>query len=119
MNSPLVKGRYFRADFDRSQEFYVARGFTFNGAGFQPGQVIDKSQFSVRRLRQLYDLRKINQRPPVVNGQSYPPQEPSLEESYDVSLGTTQETVMPEPQETSPPPQEGRKVTRRRRGVHA
>lgn len=52
--------RIFREDFDREREFVAARSFTLNGVKLSPGQPIDKSACSVRRLRQLYDLRQID-----------------------------------------------------------
>lgn len=51
--------RFFREEFDRGRNFVVARSFTFNAQGFVPGQPIDKTLFSLRRLRQLYDKRDI------------------------------------------------------------
>lgn len=49
--------RYFRQEFDREREFVCARSFVFNARAYVPGQPIDKSRFTVRRLRQLFDNR--------------------------------------------------------------
>lgn len=52
-------GRLFREDFDRERDFVALHGFTFSGRGYVPGQPIFKQDFTVRRLRQMYDLRRI------------------------------------------------------------
>lgn len=52
--------RFFREDFDRERSFVAKRSFVFAGQGYVPGQSIDKTQFTVRRLRQLYDQRYID-----------------------------------------------------------
>lgn len=51
--------RFFREDFDRDRSFVVSRPFVFGGQSYIPGQTIDKSLFTVRRLRQLYDMRSL------------------------------------------------------------
>jgi hypothetical protein len=52
--------RFFREDFDRNRDFVVARDFTFAGQRFVSGsKVIDKNLFTLRRLRQLYDMRNL------------------------------------------------------------
>ncbi len=51
--------RLFREDFDRERNFEATKGFTFAGKGYVTGQLLDKSSFTVRRLRQLYDQRFI------------------------------------------------------------
>lgn len=51
--------RFFREDFDRERTFVVAREFTYGGTRFVSGQAVDKGLFTVRRLRQLYDMRHI------------------------------------------------------------
>jgi len=61
----VARGRFFRPDFDRGQDFVVVRPFQFNGKGYHPGQTLDKGLFVMRRLRQLYDQRVINQVDPA------------------------------------------------------
>jgi hypothetical protein len=51
--------RFFREDFDRERDFCVLRAFVFEGKSHVPGGRLDKDRFSVRRLRQLYDMRNI------------------------------------------------------------
>jgi hypothetical protein len=60
--------RFFRADFDRRRDFVATRDFLYDSVSYIPGQRIDKTQFSDRRLRQLYDQRRIG----------YPEQLPTL-----------------------------------------
>jgi len=52
--------RFFREDFDRDRSFVAARQFVFNGQSYIPGQSVPKEEFTVRRLRQLYDNRYID-----------------------------------------------------------
>lgn len=49
--------RFFREDFDRDRSFVVLRAFDLGGQRYVPGQSVDKSLFTVRRLRQMYDMR--------------------------------------------------------------
>lgn len=58
-----MAGRFFRADFDRDREFVVRRSIRINGELFDDGQALDKTAFTVRRLRQLYDSRTIDYAP--------------------------------------------------------
>lgn len=58
--------RFFREDFDRDRTFVVARGFTYEGQKYFPGGSIDKTLFSVRSLRQLYDARYLGYAEPYV-----------------------------------------------------
>ena len=51
--------RLFRENFDRDRDFVALRGFVFSAQAHVPGQRIDKGQFTVRRLRQLFDARCI------------------------------------------------------------
>ena len=51
--------RFFREDFDRERNFVATRPFVFGGQSYLPGQLIDKTLFTVRRLRQLYDMRNL------------------------------------------------------------
>ena len=53
------KSRYFREDFDRERNFVAAKPFTYAGQRYAPNDPIDKRDFSVRSLRQLYDMRSI------------------------------------------------------------
>lgn len=53
-------GRYFREDFDRGKDFVVKRQFKSGSKVYVPGILIDKTAFTVRRLRQLYDMRMID-----------------------------------------------------------
>ena len=55
----MATSRFFREDFDRDRDFVALRKFKFNGKSYIPNQSVDKVQFTVRRLRQLYDLRNI------------------------------------------------------------
>ena len=49
--------RFFRPEFDRNREFVVNRELTVGGRKLPPGHPLDKTHFTVRRLRQMYDLR--------------------------------------------------------------
>lgn len=50
-------------EFDRERDFTVTREFTLNGQRLVPGDVFDKSQVTVRRLRQLYEQRSLRMGP--------------------------------------------------------
>ena len=52
--------RFFREDFDREREFVVTRPHTVNGKHRAVGSEVDKAQYTVRRLRQLYDQRWVD-----------------------------------------------------------
>lgn len=53
--------RFAREKFDPSREFVVAREFTYSGQRFIPTpKPIDKAVFTLRRLRQLYEMRNLN-----------------------------------------------------------
>ena len=73
VNRSLRRRRLFRADFDRGLDFIATKDFVFNGRKLTPGQTIDKTQFTSRKLRQLYDTRFIglaketNVRPPELS----------------------------------------------------
>ena len=62
--------------FDRDLEFVVCKGMKLDGKVLAVGAVVDKSVLSTRRLRQLYETRKVA---PVsidemqVNGVAKPP----------------------------------------------
>ena len=55
--------RYLREEFNRAREFVVTRSFVFAARGYVPGQPFDKTAATSRRLRQLYDQRKIAMAP--------------------------------------------------------
>ena len=63
-----MSSRFFREDFDRRRDFIATRSFKYDGVDYTPGRALDKSKFSDRRLRQLYDMRNIG----------YPEQLPTL-----------------------------------------
>jgi len=67
--------RFFREDFDRNREFVVARSFTFDTVRYEPHptKTIDKSRFTLRRLRQLYDQRYLVFADPTRVAQESPP----------------------------------------------
>lgn len=55
-----------RPPFDRDADFVIARPFLLSGVNMQPGQRLDKTLVTVRRHRQLYDKRLVEQgNPPV------------------------------------------------------
>jgi hypothetical protein len=62
----MARSRFFREDFDRERNFVAKRQFVFGGKAFAPGQLIDKTAFTVRRLRQLYDQRFIEFGPDTI-----------------------------------------------------
>jgi hypothetical protein len=64
--------RFFRQEFDRGRDFVALRGFLFNAQGHAPGQPIDKTAFSLRRLRQLFDMRNIGYPEEITNGKFVP-----------------------------------------------
>jgi hypothetical protein len=55
----------FRAEFDPRREFVTRQDFLFDGKPYVVGQAIDKGRFTTRRLRQLYDVRRIEFAPEV------------------------------------------------------
>ena len=62
----MARSRFFREDFDRERNFITKRDFMFGGRAYVPGQSVDKSQFTVRRLRQLFDQRYIEFGPDTI-----------------------------------------------------
>lgn len=48
-----------RADFDLERDFVALRGFIFAAQGYVPGQPVNKTTFTTRRLKQLYEQRTI------------------------------------------------------------
>jgi hypothetical protein len=62
------RGRIFLPNFDRAADFVVARQFQFAGAPQVTGEPFDKTQCSDRKLRLLYDARKIK----MINGTGTP-----------------------------------------------
>lgn len=52
-------GRAFREEFDPRRDFVVRESFTFDGKLHAAGALLDKGRFPLRRLRQLYDVRRI------------------------------------------------------------
>jgi len=84
--------RFFREDFDRERAFKALVVFTFDGKGYVPGQSIDKGRFSVRRLRQLYDMRRIG---------------------YEAVTHVNNVVVLPPPPEPEPEPEPEPKVAPR------
>jgi hypothetical protein len=65
--------RFFREDFNRERDFVVKVGFVFNGKFLAPGFAVDKSSFTVRRLRQMYDQRRIDYASTTVEPEPTPP----------------------------------------------
>lgn len=57
--------RYFREDFDRRRDFVTLREMSIRGQIILPGESINKTLFTDRRLRQLYDQRRIGYAPRV------------------------------------------------------
>lgn len=55
----MARASIWNKKFDRNDEFVVRRGFVLNGSAMNSGDAIDKSQLSDRRLRQLYDTRRV------------------------------------------------------------
>ena len=49
----------WRKTFDPSSDFVVRRRTTLSGRMMEPGEAVDKSGLTLRRLRQLYDQRVI------------------------------------------------------------
>jgi len=83
--------RFFREEFDRGREFYVLRPFKYAGEEFAPGPYpINKTLFSVRRLRQLFDMRNLEMCAPGTN--------PNPFKDYDFSK-------FPEEIDTTPKPE--------------
>ncbi len=63
--------RDMRPQFDREQDFYVARPFLAAGRNFAPGELFDKSLVTPRMLRQLYEsVRVLKQQPAAVKPDS-------------------------------------------------
>lgn len=52
-----------REEFDRSRDFIVTRPLRIDGKDLDSGQPFDKTLTTTRRLRQLYDGRKIHMAP--------------------------------------------------------
>jgi hypothetical protein len=55
----MRNARTYREDFDMERDFVALRAFVFSAQGFVPGQPVDKSKFTKRRLNQLFDLRRV------------------------------------------------------------
>lgn len=70
----MARSRFFREDFDRERNFVCFRPFVFMGQAYIPGQSIDKTLFTVRRLRLLYDGRFLEYGPTVVTEPTPPPE---------------------------------------------
>lgn len=49
--------------FDRARDFTVVRPFTLDGRALAPGEAFDKSLLTTRRLRQLFDQRRLAMAP--------------------------------------------------------
>lgn len=66
--------RFFREEFDRDREFVAVRPFKWNGKPINVNDPIDKGLFTLRKLRQLYDLRNLTMVPlqEAVNGHTLP-----------------------------------------------
>lgn len=75
----MAGGRMFRQEFDRNRDFVVRRSFKANGRQLPDGHPLDKSEFTVRRLRQLFDMRAIDYPPDLEAG----PPPGALPEAYD------------------------------------
>lgn len=93
--------RFFREDFDRDRNFIAKRSFVFAGLGYAPGQAVDKTKLTVRRLRQLYDQRYVEYGPDIMPEVMPPPSQPVVVPRRKFS-----------PQTVTRPP------SRRRRQVH-
>lgn len=106
-------GRLFREDFDRDRSFVVLRAFTFSGQGYLPDQSVDKAQFSVRRLRQMYDMRQIGYPPGSVK--EAPKSRQPVPEAVK-SVEPSQVAATPRRRSTAPPKKPP--VERRRVGAH-
>lgn len=69
-----VGTRNFREDFNRGRDFVVRRKFVYGTEGYFPGSTpIDKSGFTDRSLRQLYDGFWLDMAPLEIKEPSLPP----------------------------------------------
>jgi hypothetical protein len=59
--------------FNRDFEFSCGKPMLVNGVKVLPGQPIDKSKFTTRRLRQLYEWRYIRRVEPILVQGGYVP----------------------------------------------
>jgi hypothetical protein len=55
----MARASIWLAKFNREADFVAQRPMLVNGAKLLPGDLIDKTKFSTRRLRCLYEMRKI------------------------------------------------------------
>lgn len=109
----VSRGRYFRQDFDRDRSFVATRAFTCVGQSYVPPAPIDKSLFTVRRLRQMYDMRMIGYDHAAEENSESP------QELIDRVLAAEDKADPPQPQPvprrryTSPVEEEGETIKRR------
>jgi len=55
----MAKTLYWRGSFDPAWDFTAAKTLTVDGRTFEPGQSFDKTLVPVRRLRQMFESRRL------------------------------------------------------------
>jgi hypothetical protein len=55
----MARASIWLAKFNREDDFVAQRPMLVNGVPVRPGDLIDKTKFTTRRLRCLFEIRKI------------------------------------------------------------